>query len=87
MPYRFPTDEAERLLLENFSEGAEIPGIEASIVWTAMREVTQGGVGGGRIYDTVIALSSFRAGAKILLTWNVRDFLPIAPAGLEIREP
>jgi predicted nucleic acid-binding protein len=44
-------------------------------------------VAGGLVYDAVIARSIFNAGARVLLTWNVQDFLQVAPAGLEIITP
>jgi predicted nucleic acid-binding protein len=44
-------------------------------------------MGGGIIYDAVIARTAFDAGASVLLTWNTRDFLRVAPPGLEIRQP
>ena len=44
-------------------------------------------MGGGRIYDAIIALCSHQAGATVLLTWNLKHFLAVAPAGLTIREP
>ncbi len=45
------------------------------------------GLGGGRVYDAAIAQCVAEAGATLLLTWNTKHFLPIAPAGLDVREP
>jgi predicted nucleic acid-binding protein len=45
------------------------------------------GLGGGRVYDAVIAQCVLEAGATVLLTWNMKHFLPIAPAGLDVMEP
>jgi predicted nucleic acid-binding protein len=42
---------------------------------------------GGILYDAVIAHAAFNAGAGVLLTWNVRDFIRIAPVGLEVMTP
>jgi hypothetical protein len=77
----------ERILLENFSKNAETPNLAPSMIWSAIRETVLRDLGGGRVYDTTIAVSTFQAGATLLLTWNVKDFLSVAPAGLEIREP
>ena len=87
MPYRFSPGEAERLVIENFSKDSEIPGIDSAIVWSAIRDLALRELYGGRIHDAIIALCTARAGATVLLTWNVRDFLSIAPPGLEIRQP
>ena len=86
-PYRFPPEEAERLLRENFFQNTETPRLKIETVWVVIREMAKADLGGSRIYDTVIAFASHRAGARVLLTWKVRHFLPVAPAGLEIREP
>ena len=53
----------------------------------ALRDLAGRGLGGGRIYDAIIALSSFQAGATILLTWNLKHFLSVAPVGLAVQEP
>jgi predicted nucleic acid-binding protein len=44
-------------------------------------------IGGGRIHDALIAACTLAAGANVLLTWNVKDFLAVAPQGLEVRQP
>jgi len=35
--------------------------------------------GGGIIYDAAIARTAFDAGVSVLLTWNAKDFLRVAP--------
>ncbi len=86
-PYRFSADQALRLLEESFSENAVASGLSPELCWSTMRGMAEIGMGGGRIYDAVIARSARQAGATVLLTWNVKDFLRVAPPGLEIREP
>jgi len=44
-------------------------------------------MGGGIVYDAAIAEAAFAAGATVLLTWNPKDFLRVAPHGLEVRQP
>ncbi|MBI3697521.1 MAG: hypothetical protein HY238_22130 [Acidobacteria bacterium] len=85
--YRMPSDEAKQLLEENFSTDAIVPGIDAGLVWSCVAKVVQEKVVGGRVYDAIIAHSAVRAGAVVLVTWNAKDFLTVAPPGLEIREP
>jgi hypothetical protein len=57
------------------------------LLWAWIQDVAASGVAGGSIYDAVIARSSFEAGAAVLLTWNVGDFLRVAPVGLEVLTP
>jgi len=42
---------------------------------------------GGRVYDAVIVECAVGGAANALLTFNERDFLPLAPPGLEIVVP
>lgn len=44
-------------------------------------------LGGGLIYDAITAHRCAQAGAFILLTWNVQDFVGVAPANLNVRNP
>jgi predicted nucleic acid-binding protein len=55
--------------------------------WAVLNRAAERQVGGGKIHYAVIAQATARAGASVLLTWNVKDFLAVAPAGLEIRSP
>ena len=86
-PYRVDPETAERLLLENFSQDAEIPPVGPELLWSSIRELVSQGMGGGKVYDAVIARASFHAGATVLLTWNVRDLLSVAPEGLDVLTP
>ncbi|MEX2303335.1 MAG: PIN domain-containing protein [Bryobacterales bacterium] len=85
-PYRVPPRQAEHLLTTNFSESV-LCGLLDGDLWAVLDRAAERQVGGGKIYDAVIADSTARAGASVLLTWNVKDFLAVAPAGLEIRSP
>ena len=86
-PYRFSPEKALCLLRENLSGSAVISGLDQELCWSTIRELSQLGLGGGMVYDAAIARSVRQAGATVLLTWNVKDFLRVAPPGLEIREP
>ena len=85
-PHRIAPKEVEQALLQNFSR-AEVSAVDASMCWSTIHDLAERGLGGGRLYDAVIARSARAAGATVLLTWNVRDFLSVAPPGLEVREP
>jgi hypothetical protein len=84
--YRLSPETAERILKLNF-EGATIAPLRAGSALEIIRHTVGRGFGGGRVYDAAIALAIYEAGARLLLTWNVRHFLSIAPPGLEIRQP
>ena len=87
VPLFVSPEQARQLLVENFAEFAEIPAVSGSLGWAAIDELAARSLGGGMLYDMVIAQSCLRAGARVLLTWNVRDFLRVAPPALEIRHP
>jgi predicted nucleic acid-binding protein len=87
MPVRLLPQEARRLLEENFFEKAEIAGMPGDMVWKTIQDVSLREMGGGIIHDAVIAREALDAGASVLLTWNMKDFLRVAPPGLEIRQP
>ena len=75
------------MLVENFAEIAEFPALSANQCWAGLDQLAARSLGGGLVYDAIIADSCRQAGAQVLLTWNVRDFLRVAPIGLEIRQP
>jgi len=77
----------KQTLEHDFLPSAVMPEIEARTAWSAIETLAHLELGGGRVYDAIIAYSAARAGATVLLTWNVKHFLPLAPPGLEVREP
>jgi predicted nucleic acid-binding protein len=87
MPVRLSPEDARRLLQENFLETAEAAGLTGRAAWSSIQDLSLRGMGGGLIYDAVIARAAFDAGASVLLTWNIKDFLRVAMPGLEIRQP
>lgn len=87
MPVRLAPEDAQRILEESFSETAEVAGVSAAVAWSAIRDVSRRETGGGIVYDSIIAQTAHHAGASVLLTWNTKDFLRVAPLGLEIVEP
>jgi predicted nucleic acid-binding protein len=86
-PRRLTPDVARRILEESFYHTAEIAGLSGPAAWSSIGDLGVRDMAGGVIYDAVIARTAFDAGARLLLTWNTRDFLRVAPAGLEIRQP
>ncbi len=86
-PLRVTTRTAVRLLRTNLADHIEVADVTPVDAWAAIEEVRLGGGSGGSVYDAVIAQSVARAGANVLFTWNVKDFLRVAPPGLEVRAP
>jgi len=86
-PYRIPPRQAERLLAANFSDSVQICGVLERDTWASLARVAERQAGGGKVYDAVVAHATAQAGASTLLTWNVKDFIVVAPHGLEIRTP
>ncbi len=80
-----PAD-AERALQDRFGK-MRIAPIGQGLAWHTISHTLARGYWGGRVYDAIIALAAFEAGARTILTWDVADFLSIAPAGLEVRQP
>ena len=85
-PVRVAADVAEQILTRYFND-AEIAGVTPDTGWLAIRSLAALDLGGGRIYDALIAASVLLAEASVLVTWNVKHFLALAPPGLEIRQP
>jgi predicted nucleic acid-binding protein len=86
-PYRVPPELAKQVLETSFANTAVIEAVTSAGVWATMDLVAQQGLGGGRIYDAMIASSVLEARAHVLYTWNVKHFAAVAPAALEIRQP
>jgi predicted nucleic acid-binding protein len=86
-PYRLTPETARVALERNFAETAIVAGMNPEGVWSMIDMLSRLGLGGGRVYDAAICQSVADAGATVLLTWNTKHFLPISPAGLDVREP
>ena len=85
-PERLSPSQAEELLTTNFAS-AEIAQLSPHTGWHAIRELARRNIGGGTLYDAIIAMAALDAGAGVLITLNVKDFLRVSPAGIEIVEP
>jgi predicted nucleic acid-binding protein len=78
--------DAQRALMDRFGKIRVAP-IRNGLAWETIQHTLSRGHWGGRVYDAIIALAVFEAGASVILTWDVSDYLSIAPAGLEVRKP
>jgi hypothetical protein len=62
---RTPPQTALRILELCFGDATEICGLSPRGCWFAMGELAGSGRGGGRVYDAVIVLSTWRAGGSV----------------------
>jgi len=86
-PYRLPSDIARQTIEESFARTSFVVGVKAGGVWERIGNLARLGIGGGQVYDALIAWSAADAAATVLLTWNLKHFAAIAPPDLEVREP
>jgi predicted nucleic acid-binding protein len=86
-PYRLPPDIARQIIERNFGRSAALVGLKSGGIWERIANLAHLGFGGGQVYDALIAWCAEDAGAIVLLTWNLRHFVGIAPSDLEVREP
>ena len=84
---RMLPSEVSARLMQNFRASADLVGIGPQEHWDLIAGMSARSIGGGRIYDALIATCTLAAGASVMLTWNVKDFLAVAPRGLEVRQP
>ena len=85
-PHRLAPADAWALVKANFVEPATVVALTAPAFTTLLNRLASAGIGGGRSYDAVIAVSASQAKANALLTFNPRHFDP-APDGLSVIEP
>jgi predicted nucleic acid-binding protein len=86
-PHRLPPKATRLAIEETFSRTAVIAELWPEAAWSAIDNLSRLEFGGGRVYDAAFAECVVKAGATVLLTWNRKHFLIIAPAGLEVQEP
>ncbi|MBZ5592927.1 MAG: PIN domain-containing protein [Acidobacteriia bacterium] len=85
-PTHIPSQVAAQILTQ-YLKDVEVAGVTPDTAWLAIRSLAALDLGGGRIYDALIATTVVHEKASLLMTWNVKHFLALAPPGLEIRQP
>lgn len=86
-PRRISPEMALTQLTHSFGRSAQIASLPPRAFWDLIEDMARRGLGGGRVHDAMVALSSRLGGATMLLTFNVKHFVDIAPPGLDVREP
>lgn len=76
-PNRLRSADALALLEANWRE-TPVVQLTAAEVWSALRQAERRRVIGGQTYDLLIAACALKAGARTIITWNVRHFATAA---------
>jgi predicted nucleic acid-binding protein len=85
-PYRMPCAEAAHVLKASWSQ-SETVALTPAEYWRLLEFEPVRRIGGGRIYDAVIAYCARKVRADEVLTWNVEHFKPFADDGLTVCRP
>jgi predicted nucleic acid-binding protein len=72
-PHRLAAADAAAVLDRNWGTATTI-ALTAAESWRVLRQHAAAGIGGGRIYDGLIAQCARKGKAAEILTWNVRHF-------------
>lgn len=72
-PHRLAPADAMTVLERNWSK-TETVALTAAETWRSLRDLSDLGIAGGRIYDGCIAAAARKAKCDEILTWNVRHF-------------
>jgi predicted nucleic acid-binding protein len=80
MPGRYRVSpERARLFVADLREKFQGIALTAEEYAATLDHQSAAGITGGAIYDAMIAQCAVKAGAEILLTWNLRDFARFGP--------
>ena len=71
--YRVSADRA-RLFIADLREKLQAIALTAEQYSEMLDHFSGAGITGGAIYDALLARCALKAGAEMLLTWNLRDF-------------
>ena len=85
-PFRLTEQDAMNLLEANWRK-AETVSLGPQEYWKTLQAAAVQGIGGGQIYDAVIAACARKARAKAILTWNAVHFLPFQSRDLAVLTP
>jgi len=85
-PYRMPLDDAAHVLKVNWAQRESV-ALTPAEYWKLLDVESARGIGGGRIYDAIVAHCARKAKADEILTWNVDHFETFAGDGLIVSRP
>ena len=87
VPFRRSASEVHSLLRKNFGEFQMIETPGSQEVWNLLAQLAASEIGGGRTYDSWIALTANNAGMQEFVTWNAKHFPRDRFQKLRIVEP
>ncbi|MDX2180828.1 MAG: PIN domain-containing protein [Bryobacteraceae bacterium] len=87
MPRPYRASPREAILILRALDPLGKPAEALVDTWALLERAAQLGAVSGQIHDAHLAHVAASAGAKTLLTWNVRHMRLVAPTGLDVREP
>jgi predicted nucleic acid-binding protein len=76
---RVSGDEA-LLFLGNIRERLTLIDLDAEEYFLMIESAARSGLASGAVYDAILGHCALKAKAKVLYTWNAKDFLRLAPA-------
>jgi predicted nucleic acid-binding protein len=85
-PFRIPPRPAWEIMRGTFVNRGTLVGLAPRRYLELMDELAASGVGGGRVYDAIIAATARDANVGSVVTFNVRHFTGLVP-GLGVAEP
>jgi predicted nucleic acid-binding protein len=86
-PHRLSPSDAITLLDANFMRGVKVIALDERSYRKLLRQAPNLGIAGGRAYDAVIASCAVKGKARVVLTFNERDFLPFTEDEIEVVVP
>jgi len=67
------------LFLDEMRDRLRTITLDSDEYYSAIADAAAEGIGGGMVYDVLIARCAIKAGAEAILTWNVDHFRRIGP--------
>lgn len=78
-PRRASGDEV-LLFIGNIRERLSVVGLDEQEYFQMLEASATVGIAGGAIYDAILGHCALKAKAKVIYTWNTKDFLRLPPA-------
>jgi predicted nucleic acid-binding protein len=86
-PFRTPPLDARSAIFTSIVGNAEVAALSVDAYLRLLQSAPDRNILGGRIYDALIVACAVEAGADVLLTFNERHFVDLAPPSLRIVVP
>jgi len=87
VPFRLSPADASRALQTSLQGVSRLASLSDEASWPFLADLAQSRAIGRAVYDFQIIACAIKAGAKQIITFNVRDFERLKPEGLKIINP